>query len=80
MDRDLFSERELVALDYADAITASDVDDALFSRVATEFDHDEIVELTEAIAWENASARFNRALRVPSQDLWGRARSEGSEQ
>jgi hypothetical protein len=28
------------------------------------------VELTAAIAWENASSRFNRALRVPSQQLW----------
>jgi alkylhydroperoxidase family enzyme len=70
--RDLFDDRQLVALEYADAMTASDVDDALFERVRGHFDDDEIVELTALIAWENSSARFNRALRVPSQGLWKR--------
>jgi hypothetical protein len=28
------------------------------------------VELTEIVAWENASSKFNRALRIPSQKLW----------
>ncbi len=65
--------RQLVALDFADAITLADVDDELFTQVAAEFNADEIVELTEVIAWENASARFNRALRVPSQHLWDHA-------
>ena len=27
-------------------------------------------ELTEIIAWENASSKFNRALGIPSQGLW----------
>jgi alkylhydroperoxidase family enzyme len=61
-----------VALAYADAMTTGDVDDALFARVRTTFTDDEIVELTEVIAWENASARFNRALRIESQGLWKR--------
>jgi len=30
------------------------------------------VELTAVIAWENASSKFNHALGVPSQHLWGR--------
>jgi len=30
------------------------------------------LELTMAIAWENASSKFNRALRIPSQQLWKR--------
>jgi alkylhydroperoxidase family enzyme len=34
------------------------------------FDEDAVVELTAAIAWENSSSKFNRALRVPSQRLW----------
>jgi hypothetical protein len=34
------------------------------------FDEDALVELTAAIAWENSSSKFNRALRVPSQRLW----------
>ena len=70
----LYDERERVALEYADAITLSerDVDDELFERVRRFFDDDAVVELTAVIAWENASSKFNRALRVPSQGLWKR--------
>ena len=70
LDASLFSERQQVALAYADAMTLGDVDDDLFAWVEEHFDADEIVELTETIAWENASARFNRAIRIPSQNLW----------
>ena len=49
-----------------------DVDDALFERIKGAFSDDAIVELTEIIAWENASSKFNRALRIPSQGLWRR--------
>ena len=68
----LFSDREKVALRYADAMTLSDQDvsDELYAEVQTWFSEDEILELTEAIAWENASSKFNRALRIPSQNLW----------
>lgn len=62
-----------VALAYADAMTTGDVDDALFEQVRATFTDDEIVELTEVIAWENASARFNRALRIGSQGFWKRS-------
>ncbi len=74
MTSPLYSEAERVALEYADAITLSDrdVDDALFARVQEHFDDDAIVELTATIAWENASSKFNRALRVDSQKLWKR--------
>ena len=70
----MFSEAEKVALEYADAITLSDrdVDDTLFARLQSSYDEDAIVELTAAIAWENASSKFNRALRVESQGLWKR--------
>ena len=51
-------------------MTTGDVSLALFERVRGQFDDDQIVELTEVIAWENASARFNRALRLGSQHLW----------
>ena len=70
----MFDEREQVALRYADAITLSDrdVDDALFAEVRRFFDEEQTVELTEIIAWENASSKFNRALRIPSQGLWQR--------
>jgi alkylhydroperoxidase family enzyme len=53
-----YDDRERAALEYADAMstTGGNVDD--------------LVELTTLIAWENASSRFNRALRIPSQGLW----------
>jgi alkylhydroperoxidase family enzyme len=70
----LYSEPERVALEYADrmTITGSDVTDEFFSRLREFYDDDQIVELTAIIAWENASSKFNRALRVPSQKLWKR--------
>ena len=71
----LFDDRERTALRYADAITYSDqdVEDQLFDEVRSHFNEDEIVELTTYIAWENCSSKFNRALRIPSQDLWKRS-------
>lgn len=56
-------------------MTLSDreVGDELFARVHRFYDDDAVVELTAIIAWENASSKFNRALRVPSQGLWRRA-------
>lgn len=68
----LFTEAEKVALRYADAITLSDqdVDDALYAELESHYNQEEILELTMAIAWENASSKFNRALRIESQQLW----------
>ena len=68
----LYDERERVALEYAErmTITDQDVDGELFSRLRQFFDEDALVELTAAIAWENSSSKFNRALRVASQRLW----------
>ena len=68
----LYDERERAALEYAErmTITDQDVDDELFSRLRRFFDEDALVELTAAIAWENSSSKFNRALLVPSQRLW----------
>jgi alkylhydroperoxidase family enzyme len=71
---DLYSEVERLALEFADAmtITGREVSDELFARLRRFFDDDALVELTATIAWENASSKFNRALRVPSQQLWQR--------
>jgi alkylhydroperoxidase family enzyme len=68
----LYDEKERAALEYAErmTITDQDVDDELFSRLRRFFGEDALVELTAAIAWENSSSKFNRALRVPSQRLW----------
>jgi len=70
----LYDEAERVALEYADrmTITGREVDDELFARLRDFYSDDAIVELTAIIAWENASSKFNRALRVPSQKLWKR--------
>jgi len=71
----LYSEVERVTLEYADAmtITGREVSDELFVRLRQFYTDDELVELTEIIAWENASSKFNRALRIPSQHLWKRS-------
>jgi alkylhydroperoxidase family enzyme len=68
----LYSEAERVVLEYADCmtITGRETTDELFSRLRQFYDDDALVELTEIIAWENASSKFNRALRIPSQKLW----------
>ncbi|MBI3637127.1 MAG: carboxymuconolactone decarboxylase family protein [Candidatus Rokubacteria bacterium] len=70
----LYTDAERVALEYADGMTLSGrgVSDELFARLRRFYDDDTLVELTEIIAWENASAKFNRALRIPSQGLWKR--------
>lgn len=69
-----YDERERAALAYADAMTLSDrdVDDVLFERLRGHFDAAAIIELTAVIAWENASSKFNRALRIAAQGLWQR--------
>ena len=70
----LYSEAERVALEYADCMTNSghEVSDELFARLRRFYEDDALVELTAIIAWENASSKFNRALRIPSQGLWKR--------
>jgi alkylhydroperoxidase family enzyme len=70
----LYSDVERVTLEYADRMTntGQDVSDDFFVRLRQIYDEDAVVELTELIAWENASSKFNRALRIPSQHLWKR--------
>ena len=74
LESELYTESEKVALRYADAMTLSDqdVDDQLFAEIKEHYSTEQIVELTATIAWENASSKFNRALRVESQNLWKR--------
>jgi len=70
----LYTDVERVALEYADTmtITGREVTDEFFAQLREFFTDDAIVELTATIAWENASSKFNRALRIPSQKLWKR--------
>ena len=72
-----YTDVERLALEYADCVTTTgrDVGDELFARLRQAFGDDALIELTAVIAWENASSKFNRALRIPSQGLWKRASS-----
>ncbi len=71
-DSTLFSDRERLALRYAEHITRSDldVDAALFEQVRAEFgDPVTIVQLTLVIAYENFRSKFNHALLVESNGM-----------
>ena len=61
-----FTERERVALGYAEMVTISpnDISDAQFAEVRRHFTEREIVELTVQAAFENFRARVNRSLRI----------------
>lgn len=65
----LFSERERVALTYAEVmtITGQKVTDELFARLRQHFSEPEIVELTAAVALENFRSKFNTALGIEAQ-------------
>jgi AhpD family alkylhydroperoxidase len=63
------SERERLALEYADAVTLSgeEVTDDLFERLQARFSETEIIELTFAITVENLFSKFHNALQVEPQ-------------
>ena len=65
------SERERVALEYADRVSATPVDvpDEFFANLQRLFSEREIVELTAHIAHENYNAKSNRPLRVVANDF-----------
>jgi alkylhydroperoxidase family enzyme len=65
------SERERLALEYADRVSATPVDVAgeFFARLRSLFSEREIVELTGHIAHENYNAKSNRPLRVEPNNL-----------
>jgi 4-carboxymuconolactone decarboxylase len=62
----LFSELEVLALDYAVAMsrTPVSVPDELFAALREHLDERQLVELTGTIALENFRARFNAALEI----------------
>ncbi|MBI4636884.1 MAG: carboxymuconolactone decarboxylase family protein [Candidatus Rokubacteria bacterium] len=66
---DLFSERERVALAWAEAMTVTGrrVMDELFARARAHFSEAELVELTAAAALENFRSKFNTALGIEAQ-------------
>jgi alkylhydroperoxidase family enzyme len=78
----LFGQREQVALEFAEAVTRSDlsVGDELIRRLKRHFDDDSVIELTGLIAFQNLSSKFNSALDVPAQGLCRLRRSATSGQ
>ena len=65
------SERERIALEYADRVSATPVDvpDECFANLQRLFSEREIVELTEHIAHENYNAKSNRPLHVEANNF-----------
>ncbi len=65
------SEREQIALEYADRVSATPVDvpDEFFAKLQGLFSEREIVELTAHIAHENYNAKSNRPLRVEANNF-----------
>jgi AhpD family alkylhydroperoxidase len=66
-DSPLFDAREKLALEWAEAMTLNQVDDALRARLKASWSEDDIVELTGLVAFQNLSSKFNAALDVPAQ-------------
>jgi alkylhydroperoxidase family enzyme len=66
------SERERIALEYADRVSATpiDVPDEFSANLQRLFSEREIVELTAHIAHENYNAKANRALRVEANNFY----------
>lgn len=64
--RHLFTERELVALHYAEVVTTSarDVSEALWDELQEYFDDGEIVEITTVVGLFNFFNRFADALKI----------------
>lgn len=64
--RHLFSERELVALRYAEIMTTSarEIDEELWDQLQEHFDDGEIVELSSVIGLFNFFNRFADALQI----------------
>lgn len=60
-----FTDRERAALAWAEAVTACQVPDAIYSRVKEHFTDEELVDLTLAVSTINTWNRFNIAFTMP---------------
>ena len=65
---ELFTPAERVALELADAMTATppEVTDDLFARVREHYSDAQLVELAAIVAQENYRSRFNTTFRIES--------------
>ena len=68
----LFSEAEQVALEIAEAQTATPahIADDLFARASEHYDVPQLVELAATAAMENFRARFNRVFEIEPNSLY----------
>lgn len=66
LDREMFSEKELVALELADRMAESGhaVDDGLWNRLKKHFDEGELVEIVSVIGLFNYFNRVNDTLKM----------------
>ena len=64
--RHLFTERQLIAIRYAEIMTTSarDIDEDVWDQLQAEFDDGEIVELTSVIGLFNFFNRYADALKL----------------
>jgi alkylhydroperoxidase family enzyme len=64
--RHLFTERQLIALRYAEIMTTSarDIDEDVWDQLQAQFDDGEIVELTSVIGLFNFFNRYADALKL----------------
>lgn len=69
-DRDRYSGRERVALEWAEAITYDSAlaDDPLWERLHAQFSEPELVELGCAIGFELGFQHWRRSLGLPARD------------
>jgi alkylhydroperoxidase family enzyme len=69
---ELFTPAERVALELAEAMTATppNVTDELFARLQTFYDEAQLVELVAIVCQENFRARSNTTFRVESEGMY----------
>jgi alkylhydroperoxidase family enzyme len=69
---ELFTLEERVALELADAMTATppNVTDDLFTRLQEHYDEAQLVELAAIVCQENLRSRFNTTFRIESEGMY----------
>jgi alkylhydroperoxidase family enzyme len=71
-DSELFTVAEKLALELADAMTATppDVTDELFARLREFYDEAQLVELAAIVVQENLRSRLNTTFRIESVGMY----------
>lgn len=71
-DLAIFNEKDRLVIELADAMadTPSNISEALYERLSSQFSEQQLLELGAQIAFENYRARLNRIFDVPSDELY----------